>query len=281
MKNELISIIVPAYNSEKTIKECLDSLIAQDYPNKEIIVVDDLSSDKTCAIVESYKDIKLVPLKNHLGLPGSVRNAGIDVAVGKYISFIDSDDFWDNCVLTELFKSSVETKEKCLFYGTLDFIGDPSGEVNYHQTHQPFSGRGYYELIKKNYIPMHPVLIEKVILDEAGGFDEDLNLKIAEDYELWLRIAYKYPVKFVPQAKGYYNRHSESSMSQASRIERNQAVLKVLTKIKKLYNVRHKNIYKRLAVINYTIFTLLRDERKISIYSLIKAIYYYVFTLIY
>ena len=48
---------------------------------------------------------------------------------------------------------------------------------------------------------MHPVLIEKIVVDEIGGFDDDLSLKIAEDYDLWLRIAYKYPVQFAPQSE--------------------------------------------------------------------------------
>ncbi|MCD6459516.1 glycosyltransferase, partial [bacterium] len=271
MKNKLISVVIPAYNAEKTIEKCLDSVIRQNYPNKEIIVVDDFSTDLTCRIVQSYADIKLVALKHHIGLPGNVRNVGIYTAAGKYISFIDSDDFWDENVLCELIQSANITKEKCLFYGTLDFVGNGSAAKNYHETHKPFTGNVFYKLITKNFIPMHPVLIEKKILDKIGGFDEKLQLKIAEDYDLWLRIAYQYPVKFVPPARGYYNLHPASSMAQLDRIEKNLSVLKVLMKIKILYNIRHRNMFRRLAVVNYTIFSLSSDKGKICLSSLIKV----------
>ena len=90
-----ISVIVPAYNAEKTLNKCLDSIISQTLVDIEIIVVNDGSTDSTEAIVESYMSsdnrIKLINQVNQ-GL-GAARNVGLDIAIVEYISFIDSDDW--------------------------------------------------------------------------------------------------------------------------------------------------------------------------------------------
>lgn len=98
MSNPLISVIVPCYNVEKYVDECLDSIIRQTYKNLEIIVVNDASTDSTVDGIKRYvaKDerIKFIDLRQNGGL-SAARNAGIEVATGEYISFIDSDDILD------------------------------------------------------------------------------------------------------------------------------------------------------------------------------------------
>jgi glycosyltransferase involved in cell wall biosynthesis len=95
-----ISIIIPAYNAESTIKKCIDSLINQTYKNIEIIIINDGSNDKTSDVLEEYEQkderIKVINNENH-GVSFS-RNMGIDLADGDYITFVDSDDYLDvNC----------------------------------------------------------------------------------------------------------------------------------------------------------------------------------------
>lgn len=88
-----VSIIVPAYNAEKTIEKCLDSLFNQTLKEIEIIVINDCSKDSTLKILKKYKNkIKLIDNKKNLGPAGS-RNKGLDVAQGKYIGFVDADDW--------------------------------------------------------------------------------------------------------------------------------------------------------------------------------------------
>ena len=93
-KKTLISIIVPVYNTEKYIECCLDSIMKQDYPNFEVILVNDGSTDESGIIIqkykEKYKNISYIKQENK-GV-GAARNAGIKVAKGDYISFVDSDD---------------------------------------------------------------------------------------------------------------------------------------------------------------------------------------------
>lgn len=88
-----VSVIIPTYNREKTIKRCIDSVVNQSMPPYEIIVVDDGSTDKTLKILnEHFKDIKIIK-QNHQGAQVA-RNAGILAAQGEYIAFLDSDDEW-------------------------------------------------------------------------------------------------------------------------------------------------------------------------------------------
>ena len=111
MKEELISVIVPVYNVEKILPYSLESIINQTYKDLEIIVVNDGSTDSSPEICKEYakkdKRIKIINQKNK-GLSGA-RNSGIDVANGKYISFIDSDDVISNEFFSYLYQLIIET----------------------------------------------------------------------------------------------------------------------------------------------------------------------------
>ena len=106
-----ISIIIPMYNSEKYIGECLDSILNQTFDNYEVIVVDDCSTDNSCAIVESYQEkfgdkLKLIRSEKNSGSGAFPRNKGMELASGKYILFVDSDDAIVRTALDMLFKSA-------------------------------------------------------------------------------------------------------------------------------------------------------------------------------
>ena len=110
MKKPKISVIVPVYNVEKYLKECLNSILNQTFSNIEIICVNDGSTDSSRKILEEYKRqdcrIKIVDKEN--GGLSSARNAGLKVAEGEFISFIDSDDWIDTRMLEKLYKSMTE-----------------------------------------------------------------------------------------------------------------------------------------------------------------------------
>lgn len=110
MRKEIISVIVPAYNAEKTIKKCLHSILAQTYPCIEIIVVNDGSKDGTKAVVEklSQRDerIRLINIEN--GGVSHARNVGIEAAKGDYLTFVDADDYID----AEMYQCLIEIIKK-------------------------------------------------------------------------------------------------------------------------------------------------------------------------
>lgn len=110
MKEDLISVVVPVYNVEKYLKKCVDSILKQSYKNLEIILVDDGSTDNSGVICDDYinedKRIKVYH-KDNGGL-SSARNYGIDRMNGKYVTFIDSDDFIDKFMIEELYKCLID-----------------------------------------------------------------------------------------------------------------------------------------------------------------------------
>ena len=119
MSQALISIIVPIYKVEKYLSRCIDSILAQTYKNLEIILVDDGSPDKCPEICDKYAKedsrIKVIHKKN--GGVSSARNAGLDVATGKYIFFVDSDDIITEDALSNLYEKATEAKAKLAIGG--------------------------------------------------------------------------------------------------------------------------------------------------------------------
>lgn len=130
--NELISVIVPIYNVEKYLEKCILSIINQKYKNLEILLIDDGSTDNSGSIADKYskkdKRIKVFHKKN--GGLSDARNYGIDRATGKYLAFIDSDDYIDKNMYYELYNNLVKTKsdisicKRCIVYedGTIDGV---------------------------------------------------------------------------------------------------------------------------------------------------------------
>ncbi|MBR4777438.1 MAG: glycosyltransferase family 2 protein [Lachnospiraceae bacterium] len=108
-----VSVIIPVYKTEEYIDECLESILNQDYRNMEIILVDDASPDKCPEICDRYAekyDMVKVVHKDHSGL-GLSRNAGVDAALGEYVTFVDSDDKLDGPhAISSMVKTALETR---------------------------------------------------------------------------------------------------------------------------------------------------------------------------
>lgn len=108
--NPLISVIIPVYNMEKYLRRCLDSVLAQDYTNLEILVVDDGSTDGSWAICQEYarKDARITVIHQENGGLSAARNTGLDRATGAYIAFVDSDDY----ILPNMYSAMLACKNR-------------------------------------------------------------------------------------------------------------------------------------------------------------------------
>ena len=114
MEEELVSIIMPSYNTGKFIKETINSVIAQTYSNWELIIVDDCSTDNTDEIVKSINDNRIIYLKNETNSGAAIsRNKALREAKGRWIAFLDSDDLWKNDKLEKQIKFMKENN--CYF----------------------------------------------------------------------------------------------------------------------------------------------------------------------
>ena len=118
-KSPAISVIIPMYNTEKYITQCLESVAGQTFKDYEVIVIDDCSTDNSVAIVEGLASsfegrLQLIKLKKNNGSPGIPRNKGLKQSKGKYIIFLDSDDMFIDTALEELFNIAEETQADVL-----------------------------------------------------------------------------------------------------------------------------------------------------------------------
>lgn len=122
---DLISIIVPTYNNEKYIKDCLESLIKQTYYNIEIIVINDGSTDNTYNILKQYeeKDNRIKIINRDNSGVSRTRNIGMDIAKGQFITFVDADDWVETNFIEELYKCAIENNSdivRCNYYKVLN-----------------------------------------------------------------------------------------------------------------------------------------------------------------
>ena len=178
---------MPACNAENYIKEAIDSVIAQTYKNWELLVIDDGSTDRTIDIVKDYceKDKRIILLYNihHIGMPSAPRNLGIQIAQGRFIAFLDSDDIWVITKLEEQLPLFNNIKTAIVF-SNYEKV-DEQGQRNRRVVRVP-QYVDYEELLKSN-----------VICNLTGIYDRNKVGKVLyqnihhEDYALWLTILKK------------------------------------------------------------------------------------------
>jgi len=217
----IVSILTPAWNASAYIDATMKSVVEQTYSSWEWLIVDDGSTDNTCEIVSRYTDprIRLIR-KAHSGLPAAGRNAGLELASGKYIAFLDSDDVW----LPEKLALQVALLEQNEKVGLVfsPFAMWYSGEAKPRRTVPettffPNPGRFFRILCFRNQIGNSTVLLRRSLLQEYGKLDEDPAVRGCEDYELWIRLSYYTDFAFTPQALIWYRIHQNSVSSNNTR----------------------------------------------------------------
>jgi teichuronic acid biosynthesis glycosyltransferase TuaG len=188
MKNKLVSIITPTYNSSKYIEDTIKSIISQTYQNWELIITDDFSTDNTVSIVNNFiqtdSRIKLFELKNNLG-SASARNNSIKFSKGFYIAFCDSDDTWDSHKLEKHIE--LHQGKNALFSFTNISVANDNGLIILKRQSIIKHKVNYKSLLINNYIPTSTVLINKNLLCKY----KFPNYRKKQDYILWLEILKK------------------------------------------------------------------------------------------
>ena len=179
----LVSIVMPAYNSVKTIGQSIDSVRVQTFPDWELLVVDDCSSDATCSIVGRYasidKRINLIQQPMNAG-PARARNVALSVARGRYIAFLDSDDCWLPKKLERQVGFMIEKKSVLSYTLYRRFMADIEQPESIVKLPSSFT---YGELLKNTGIGCLTAMINR----ELSGPIE-FSLIRHEDYALWLSI---------------------------------------------------------------------------------------------
>ncbi len=192
----VVTVIIPTFNRSASLKRALESVRGQEFADWELIVVDDGSEDDTGTMVASFCDPRIrYVFTEHAGV-SAARNCGIALSRRPWICFLDSDDYWMPLKLKRQMCELKQDKRHSVIYTNEIWIRRGI-RVNQKKIHQKYSGWIYERCLPLCIISPSSVLLHRDVLDASGLFDE--NLPVCEDYELWLRIAARYPVRFLDE----------------------------------------------------------------------------------
>ena len=219
MNDPFISVIIPTYNRGKLLHRCLKSLDRQIFKNFEVIICDDASTDNTKTIVDSFKNslkIRYFLINNNSGGPAKPRNIGIKKSKGKYVAFLDSDDYWDKYKL-----------KKCIKFLNLgyDFVYHDLKVKSLKTNFKLFKDIILWFFLKKitffnlillfgNKINNSSVVVRSDLLKKVGSFNELEDAVAIEDYLMWLKIL-RVDIKFIKidEILGFYGIQNDNISS--------------------------------------------------------------------
>ncbi|MCP3871726.1 MAG: glycosyltransferase [Desulfobacteraceae bacterium] len=193
MSDSLVSVILPTYNRAWTLADAIDSVLGQDYPYIELIVIDDGSTDNTQELLESYKKEVTIIKQENSGV-SAARNAGIKKSKGRFIALLDSDDAWDKRKIScqiDFFKQNTEA----LICQTEEIWIRNGKRVNPKIKHKKPSGMIFDPSLHLCLVSPSAVMMRKELFDIKGYFNEDFT--VCEDYDLWLRVSSTLPVSLI------------------------------------------------------------------------------------
>lgn len=184
------SVVIPAYNAEKTICRAIDSVLAQAYRAHEIIVINDASTDCTEQLIQTNYNGKITYISQSENSGSSAtRNLGMNAATGDYITFLDADDTWH--------------VQKLLFVNNI-LVGRPDIHLIFHPYTQADINVKMPEkniLVKKlpfiKMLPANPIATSCAIVKNQADFRFDESMRYTEDYDLWLQIGYRYGIYYI------------------------------------------------------------------------------------
>jgi glycosyltransferase involved in cell wall biosynthesis len=247
----LVSIIIPAYNASGWITETILSVLEQDYKNIEIIVINDGSTDGTEMLVASFGN-KVISINKKNGGQSSARNVGINLAKGKYIAFLDSDDLW----MSNKLKLQIDFLEssgfKWIYSDAIAFESKSKNQLfKFSEKSTQYEGDILTQLFNSCFIPMPTVVIHHSVFSIVGLFNEREDMRNREDWEMWLRIAAIYPIALIQIPLAFYRIHDTSVTGSESLNQRmhgnilvlNEAAIREPLRLGPIKNVVLSKIY--------------------------------------
>ncbi len=200
-----VSIIMPCYNAEAHLPQSIGSVLAQTFEDWELIAVDDGSRDGTLDWLNHHGDPRLRVHHQHNQGVSAARNAGIALARGRHIAFLDADDTWSPAFLAHMLAALESRPDAVLAYCGWQNLGLPGGRGLPYVPPDYETPDKEVELFSSCRWPIHAALIRRKTLESAGGFDP--QLKNAEDFLLWLKIAARAPIVRVAEVLAFYHFH--------------------------------------------------------------------------
>ncbi len=198
----LVSVIIATYNMGRYVREAIDSVLGQDYPSVELIVVDDGSTDDTTRVLSLYSnDPRVVVIRQPNQGQTIAKNRGFNEAKGEYIAFCDADDTWIEHKLTRQIPLFDNESKIGVVYADILMISSNGCPLQTPKMRR-YSGNITRHLLVDNFIPFVTAVVRRQVMEEFGGFDENLPMGI--DYDLWLRISVKYEFRYIDEPLAHY-----------------------------------------------------------------------------
>jgi glycosyltransferase involved in cell wall biosynthesis len=263
-----VSVIIPAYNAGLFLRETLLSVFDQTYKDFEMIVIDDGSTDNTSMILDELRQ-KVKSIKQSNRGPSAARNAGVNLAQGKYLVFLDSDDLMLPGMLSEQVKYLEAHPELSLVYSNgYRFRVDKNGE----ETRELMTKTGEIipltpqsnpseMIIPRNLFPIDVAMVKRDAVLEVGCFDESLSS--IEDWDLWFRILTKYPAAYLdlPAAK-YRIRPGSNSSDTLRNLRDYEKVMEKIYQSSVFQNCQNKDICAEFYYVRAVVSILLADTER-------------------
>ena len=215
-RKPLVSVIIPTYNRGWILREAVDSVLAQDFSDFELIVVDDGSTDDTREILDSYGQDLFVFQQPNKGV-SAARNRGLAESRAQLVAFLDSDDLWLPQKLTRQVEFFTINPAALICQTEETWVRD-GVRVNPKKRHHKFSGMIFKPSLALCLVSPSAVMIRKSLFDTVGLFDE--SLPACEDYDLWLRVSCRYPVFLIDEPLIIKRGGHEDQLSKAAGLDK-------------------------------------------------------------
>jgi glycosyltransferase involved in cell wall biosynthesis len=212
----LVSVVIPAFNRETTIRRAVESIFSQTYHSIQLIVVDDGSTDGTLNALSEYGDRVLVISQKNAG-PSAARNTGIRAAMGEIVAFLDSDDEWLPTKIQEQVRLMADPSVVCCLCDSTMQYADGSVRTSFaaaglHPTMREGVWTNPAEVLVNRFVLFNQaVAVRRTALDCAGYFPQEM--RIMEDYDLALRLAALGPWAFTTQRLVVWHGGAYNSLS--------------------------------------------------------------------
>ena len=217
----MFSAIIPTYNRAAYVARAIQSALDQQLPDghvTEVIVIDDDSTDDTAEVVARFgKRVTFIRQANRR--EGAARNAGAARAGGTYLAFLDSDDYWLPGKLAGDLARFQAADRPALVYSRARNVDESDRPIGQRRLDHP-QGDVFWMLAREAFIPMSTVAVRADAFAACGGFVEDRDLSGTADWELWMRLAARWPVGFVEQTATCIRVHARNMSADPRYMER-------------------------------------------------------------
>jgi len=210
LRQPLVSVIMNCLNGEKYVREAIDSVYSQTYPNWEIVFWDNASRDASPEIARSYRDGRLRYFRGDTTVPlGQARNLAIEQSRGEFIAFLDCDDLWLPDKLEKQVPLFMADSVVGLVYSDTLFFNEHGVQQRLYAKRDPYRGHCFPDLLNHYVISLETAVLRRSALDSLARWF-DARFSAIEEYDLFVRIGLDWKIDFVPEVLAKWRIHRES-----------------------------------------------------------------------